>query len=52
MRAVRWSLVSVGAFEVLTLVAGVDHDFGGHFPGLDNPPALIGDLREIAKYWA
>jgi hypothetical protein len=29
----------------------LDHDFGGHFPGLDNPPALLHDLREIANYW-
>ncbi|KAL7929764.1 Alpha/Beta hydrolase protein [Trichoderma chlorosporum] len=26
-------------------------DFGGHFSGLDNPPALIYGLREITKYW-
>lgn len=26
-------------------------DFGGHFCGLDNPPALIQGLREIGKYW-
>lgn len=29
----------------------LDHDFGGHFAGLDNPPALMEDLREIGKYW-
>lgn len=29
----------------------LDHEFGGHFPGLDNPPALIEDLREIGNYW-
>ncbi|KAK4160395.1 putative epoxide hydrolase [Cladorrhinum sp. PSN259] len=28
-----------------------NHDFGGNFAGLDNPPALIDDLREIATYW-
>jgi hypothetical protein len=27
------------------------HDFGGHFAGLDNPPALIEDIREIAMYF-
>ncbi|KAI1074501.1 Alpha/Beta hydrolase protein [Whalleya microplaca] len=27
------------------------HEFGGHFPALDNPLALISDLREIANYW-
>lgn len=26
-------------------------DFGGHFCGLDNPPALVQGLREIGKYW-
>ncbi|KAJ7646784.1 Alpha/Beta hydrolase protein [Roridomyces roridus] len=30
------------------LVSYKVHDFGGHFPGLDNPPALIEDIREIA----
>lgn len=28
-----------------------DHDFGGHFPGVDNPLALVSDLREIADHW-
>ncbi len=28
-----------------------DHDFGGHFGGVDNPPALLYDLREIGVYW-
>ncbi|KAJ8126726.1 hypothetical protein O1611_g6913 [Lasiodiplodia mahajangana] len=28
------------------------HDFGGHFPALDNPPALVGDIREIGNYWS
>ncbi|KAK8051503.1 alpha/beta-hydrolase [Apiospora rasikravindrae] len=28
-----------------------DHDFGGHFAALDNPPALIGDIRKIGDYW-
>jgi hypothetical protein len=27
------------------------HEFGGHFPGLDNPPAMIADIREVASYW-
>ncbi|QYS95404.1 EHN domain-containing protein [Trichoderma simmonsii] len=46
------------AFWPQTLVAKVgnlvmynNHEFGGHFPGLDNPPALIQDLREIGNYW-
>jgi hypothetical protein len=29
----------------------IDHEFGGHFAGLDNPPALVEDLREIGNYW-
>ncbi|KAK4496001.1 hypothetical protein PRZ48_013269 [Zasmidium cellare] len=37
--------------KVGNLVFYNNHDFGGHFPGLDNPPALIGDLREIGEYW-
>jgi hypothetical protein len=28
-----------------------EHDFGGHFPGLDNPPALIEDIREMGLYF-
>ncbi|KAK3368428.1 Alpha/Beta hydrolase protein [Podospora didyma] len=38
--------------EVGNLVKYQNHDFGGHFPGLDNPSALLEDLREIATYWA
>ncbi|KAH8892959.1 alpha/beta-hydrolase [Thozetella sp. PMI_491] len=33
------------------LVTYQNHDFGGHFAGLDNPPALLQDLREIGTYW-
>ncbi|KAL7947565.1 Alpha/Beta hydrolase protein [Trichoderma barbatum] len=33
------------------LVLYRNHDFGGHFPGLDNPHAFIDDLREIGAYW-
>jgi len=29
----------------------VDHDFGGNFAGLDNPKALVDDLREIGTHW-
>lgn len=29
----------------------LDHDFGGHFGAVDNPPALLADLREIGTYW-
>lgn len=37
--------------KVGNLVSYIAHDFGGHFPGLDNPPALIADIREIVSYW-
>ncbi|RAL11837.1 epoxide hydrolase family protein [Aspergillus homomorphus CBS 101889] len=33
------------------LVFYSNHEEGGHFPGLDNPPALLGDLREIGRFW-
>ncbi|KAJ7931181.1 Alpha/Beta hydrolase protein [Mycena leptocephala] len=39
------------AAKVGNLVSYTVHDFGGHFPGLDNPPALIGDIREMALYY-
>ncbi|KAJ5904191.1 alpha/beta-hydrolase [Penicillium tannophilum] len=37
--------------QVGNLVYYKNHGFGGHFPGLDNPPALLTDLREIGSYW-
>ncbi|KAL3459479.1 alpha/beta-hydrolase [Aspergillus heterothallicus] len=37
--------------KVGNLVMYHNHDAGGHFPGIDNPPALLSDLREIATYW-
>ncbi|KAK5715798.1 hypothetical protein LTR17_016629 [Elasticomyces elasticus] len=37
--------------KVGNLVFYHNHDFGGHFPGIDNPPALLADLREIGNYW-
>ncbi|KAJ7451855.1 Alpha/Beta hydrolase protein [Mycena galericulata] len=33
------------------LVSYKVHDFGGHFPGLDNPPSLIEDIREMGLYF-
>ncbi|KAI0437054.1 Alpha/Beta hydrolase protein [Xylaria telfairii] len=33
------------------LVSYTLHDFGGHFPALENPTALVGDIREIGDYW-
>ncbi|KAF8213741.1 Alpha/Beta hydrolase protein [Mycena galopus ATCC 62051] len=40
------------AAKVGNLVGYKEHDFGGHFAGLDNPPALIEDLREMGLYYA
>ncbi|KAF9775825.1 hypothetical protein IL306_006040 [Fusarium sp. DS 682] len=37
--------------QVGNLVHFENHEFGGHFPGLDNPVALAKDLKEIKKYW-
>ncbi|KAJ7262592.1 Alpha/Beta hydrolase protein [Mycena rebaudengoi] len=34
------------------LVSYKFHEFGGHFAGLDNPPALIEDIREMGAYFA
>ncbi|KAJ7451854.1 Alpha/Beta hydrolase protein [Mycena galericulata] len=39
------------AAQVGNLVSYKVHDFGGHFPGLDNPPALIEDIREMGLYF-
>ncbi|KAJ7293905.1 Alpha/Beta hydrolase protein [Mycena rebaudengoi] len=36
--------------KVGNLVSYKEHDFGGHFAGLDNPAALIEDLREMGLY--
>ncbi|OTA01493.1 hypothetical protein A9Z42_0018190 [Trichoderma parareesei] len=33
------------------LVAYNNHNFSGHFPSLNNPPAMIADLRQIADHW-
>ncbi|KAJ7162102.1 Alpha/Beta hydrolase protein [Mycena filopes] len=33
------------------LVSYKVHDFGGHFPGLDNPPALLEDIREMGLHY-
>ncbi|TGO51488.1 hypothetical protein BCON_0160g00130 [Botryotinia convoluta] len=38
-------------YLVLPAKETVDHNFGGHFPGLDNPPALVDDIRQIGNYW-
>ncbi|KAJ7020006.1 Alpha/Beta hydrolase protein [Mycena alexandri] len=37
--------------KVGNLVSYKAHDFGGHFSGLDNPPALIEDIREMGLYY-
>ncbi|KAJ7661644.1 Alpha/Beta hydrolase protein [Mycena rosella] len=38
--------------KVGNLVSYKVHDFGGHFAGLDNPPALIEDIREMGTYFS
>ncbi|KAJ7761029.1 Alpha/Beta hydrolase protein [Mycena metata] len=38
-------------FSVLYRLRAV-HDLGGHWAGLHNPPALIGDLRAMAHYFS
>ncbi|KAJ7580721.1 Alpha/Beta hydrolase protein [Mycena floridula] len=37
--------------KVGNLVVYKEHDKGGHFQGLDNPEALIEDLREVYVYY-
>ncbi|WAO91358.1 Hypothetical protein NCS54_00882500 [Fusarium falciforme] len=37
--------------QVGNLVRYKFHTFGGHFPALDNPPALVEDIQEIAEFW-
>ncbi|KAJ7112237.1 hypothetical protein C8R44DRAFT_882627 [Mycena epipterygia] len=37
--------------KVGNLVSYKFHDFGGHFSGLDNPPAFIQDIRDIGLYF-
>ncbi|KAF7328190.1 Epoxide hydrolase domain protein [Mycena venus] len=37
--------------KVGNLVSYNVHDFGGHFPGLDNPSALTKDIRGIGLYF-
>ncbi|KAJ7449091.1 Alpha/Beta hydrolase protein [Mycena galericulata] len=37
--------------QVGNLVSYKVHDFGGHFPGLDNPPSVIEDIRQMGLYF-
>ncbi|KAJ7703545.1 Alpha/Beta hydrolase protein [Mycena rosella] len=37
--------------KVGNLVSYKFHDFGGHFAGLDSPPTLIEDIREMGLYF-
>ncbi|KAJ7785597.1 Alpha/Beta hydrolase protein [Mycena olivaceomarginata] len=37
--------------KVGNLVSYKFHNFGGHFAGLDNPPAFIQDIRDIGLYF-
>ncbi|KAJ7094243.1 Alpha/Beta hydrolase protein [Mycena crocata] len=39
------------AGRVGNLVSYRFHNFGGHFAGLDNPPALIADIREMGVHF-
>ncbi|KAG5746814.1 hypothetical protein H9Q70_010488 [Fusarium xylarioides] len=44
-----WPRELVG--RVGNLVSYKNHEFGGHFSGLDNPVSLADDSRDIKKYW-
>ncbi|KAK8128123.1 hypothetical protein PG984_009231 [Apiospora sp. TS-2023a] len=37
--------------RVGNLVSHTYHEFGGDFAALDNPPALVGDIRKIGDSW-
>ncbi|KAJ7183808.1 Alpha/Beta hydrolase protein [Mycena filopes] len=37
--------------KVGNLVSYKVHEFGGHFPAIDNPSATIADIREVAEHW-
>ncbi|KAJ7131762.1 Alpha/Beta hydrolase protein [Mycena crocata] len=37
--------------KIGNLVSYKVHNFGGHFAGLDNPPALIEDIRDMGSYF-
>ncbi|KAH8928410.1 alpha/beta-hydrolase [Atractiella rhizophila] len=39
------------ASKVGNLTFYTENDRGGHFPGIDNPEALISDLRQLAGYY-
>lgn len=40
------------AVLILLFIPIVAHEKGGHFPALDNPEGLMGDLREFAgAHW-
>jgi hypothetical protein len=38
-------------FSYADTIGCEEHDFGGHFPGLDNPAALVADIRELGSYY-
>ncbi|KAJ7162069.1 Alpha/Beta hydrolase protein, partial [Mycena filopes] len=38
--------------KVGNLVSYTVHNFGGHWAGLDNPPALIADIREMGVHFS
>ncbi|KAJ3541266.1 hypothetical protein NM208_g4128 [Fusarium decemcellulare] len=37
--------------KVGNLVSYTFQDFGGHFPALDNPPALAAEIQKLGRYW-
>lgn len=37
--------------KLLMCIRFIVEEFGGHFPGLDNPVALANDIRVIGKHW-
>jgi hypothetical protein len=48
----RFKTISSYSHELRVLTGFVKvHNFGGHFAGLDNPPALIEDIREMGVYF-
>jgi hypothetical protein len=48
----RFKTISSYSHELRVLTGFVKvHNFGGHFAGLDNPPALIEDICEMGVYF-
>ncbi|EIN09170.1 alpha/beta-hydrolase [Punctularia strigosozonata HHB-11173 SS5] len=51
--AFRYNIIWPRAYveKVANVTFYNEHDFGGHFPGLDNPTALAADIREMFGYF-